>query len=465
MEQLVTPFSKGTRFVAKIPTQNRFQLIDLDEEGQHEGQHRGRDTEHRAALEELLAVTVEQNIKVKTHLVRPKAQSTNIVRPHFSAATREEVKENIQAPVNIQGTQIFNRGHTISVHFDSPLPQRVSLYRIHLPVSAPTLWPKQCGNCGKLGHVRAACTTVNACTNCLEAHKKGTCPCADSPSCPNCAQRHDAFDRHCPAHVQARNVARKMGLSGGGWRAAMPRLAPRSAGKRQRATRPARARKRDLFSTSGRALRQESTAAEEDIMDDFLVMTIKEEGDILAYVGRFLVRSVMRTMNCNTCKGALTSDSNGEYSTLIRPKEYVRGSENLTYSSHAVIQFLTACEEQFKDLMSHKAGQGFIEQPRVEQDAEAAFTSVSGHKATVAKCTTYEPSEPIQSPIFRELKGFGSNAPIQTMNVVAQVQMTTALDVAAKRVEKATWDILERLDTCSTENRHCESIVMLMQEN
>ncbi|KAG0439724.1 hypothetical protein HPB47_016550 [Ixodes persulcatus] len=88
----------------------------------------------------------------------------------------------------------------------------------------------------------------------------------------------------------------------------------------------------------------------EDIMDDFLVMTTKEEGHILAYVGGFLIRAMMRTMNYNTCKGVLTSDSNGEYSTLIRLKEYVRGSENLTYPSHAVMQFLTACEEQFKGL-------------------------------------------------------------------------------------------------------------------
>ncbi|KAG0430095.1 hypothetical protein HPB47_023009 [Ixodes persulcatus] len=159
------------------------------------------DTEDRATLEELLAVTVVQNIKVKTRIARPKAQSTGIVRPRFSAG---------------QGTQVFNAGHTIRVHFDGPLPQ----------------W--QCGNCGRLGHVRAACITVNVCTTCLEAHKKGTCPRADNPSCPNCAQRHDAFDRRCPAYVQARNVGRGMGFSGEGWRAAKARLARRSAAKRQR---------------------------------------------------------------------------------------------------------------------------------------------------------------------------------------------------------------------------------------
>ncbi|KAM7301544.1 uncharacterized protein ISCGN_017063 [Ixodes scapularis] len=43
----------------------------------------------------------------------------------------------------------------------------------------------------------------------------------------------------------------------------------------------------------------------------------------------------------------------------------------------------------------------------------------------------------------------------EIVTVMAQLQMaTTVLDVAEKRVEKATWDILERVDTCSTEDQH-----------
>ncbi|KAG0432404.1 hypothetical protein HPB47_020868 [Ixodes persulcatus] len=182
------------------------------------------DTEERATLEELLAVTVVQNIKVKTHLTRPKAQSTGIVHPRFSAGTREEVQENIQAPVSIQGPQVFTGGHTIRVHFDGPLRN-------------------DAGNRGRLGHVCVGRTTVNACATCPEAHKKGTGSRADSPSCPNCTQRHGAFDWRCPAYMQARNVAREINFSGRGWRAAKARLARRSAAKRQRATRPATANK------------------------------------------------------------------------------------------------------------------------------------------------------------------------------------------------------------------------------
>lgn len=59
--------------------------------------------------------------------------------------------------------------------------------------------------------------------------------------------------------------------------------------------------------------------------------------------------------------------------------------------------------------------------------------------------------------IFREFERFGGDAPLQTVTAVAQLQMATVLDVAAKRVEKATWDILERVDTCSKEDQHCES--------
>lgn len=107
----------------------------------------------------------------------------------------------------------------------------------------------------------------------------------------------------------------------------------------------------DLLPTSGRAALQEAAAVEEDdIMDDFLVMITKEEGHILAYMAGFLVRAVLKHVSCNTCKKALTSNSNSEYSTLIKLKEFVRGDENLTHPSDAVVQFLIPFEEQFKGL-------------------------------------------------------------------------------------------------------------------
>ncbi|KAG0438172.1 hypothetical protein HPB47_017126 [Ixodes persulcatus] len=85
-------------------------------------------------------------------------------------------------------------------------------------------------------------------------------------------------------------------------------------------------------------------------MDGVLDSITKEEGDILAYVAGFLLRTVLKSVNCNNCKGALTANSNSQHGTLIRLKEFVRDGENLTYPSDAAMKFLVDCEEQFKGL-------------------------------------------------------------------------------------------------------------------
>ncbi|CAN7946727.1 unnamed protein product [Ixodes hexagonus] len=76
-------------------------------------------------------------------------------------------------------------------------------------------------------------------------------------------------------------------------------------------------------------------------------MVRKEKSDIRAYVAGFLLRAVLKDVSCKTCKGALTSHSNTQYSTLTKLKEFVRGGGNLTHPSDASMQFLIACEEQF----------------------------------------------------------------------------------------------------------------------
>ncbi|KAM7298224.1 uncharacterized protein ISCGN_018634 [Ixodes scapularis] len=105
----------------------------------------------------------------------------------------------------------------------------------------------------------------------------------------------------------------------------------------------------DLFSACPRAAPQEATPTEE-VMDGVLDSITKEEGDILAYVAGFLLRTVLKSVNCNNCKGALTANSNSQHGTLIRLKEFVRDGENLTYPSDAAMKFLVDCEEQFKGL-------------------------------------------------------------------------------------------------------------------
>lgn len=105
----------------------------------------------------------------------------------------------------------------------------------------------------------------------------------------------------------------------------------------------------DLFSEGARVPSEEPEAPEE-IMDWVLSMLSKEEKDILAYVGGFLLRAVLKSVNCNTCKEALTSNSNSKHSTLIKMKEFVKHSENLIYPSDKAMEFLIECEEQFKGL-------------------------------------------------------------------------------------------------------------------
>ncbi|KAG0415030.1 hypothetical protein HPB47_007804 [Ixodes persulcatus] len=60
----------------------------------------------------------------------------------------------------------------------------------------------------------------------------------------------------------------------------------------------------DLFSEGARAPSEEPEAPEE-IMNWVLSMLSKVEKDILANVGGFLLRAVLKFVNCNTCKEAL----------------------------------------------------------------------------------------------------------------------------------------------------------------
>lgn len=126
----------------------------------------------------------------------------------------------------------------------------MSVRGILWPVSAATFRPKQCGNCGSLRPVRAACTMVNACHHLPRGSHEGYLFARGLPQLPELQQRHDAFDRRCPAYVKAGNMAREMGFAGRGWRAAKTCLPQRSATKKQTATRPATTRKKYASSTA-----------------------------------------------------------------------------------------------------------------------------------------------------------------------------------------------------------------------
>ncbi|XP_040078033.1 uncharacterized protein LOC115316560 [Ixodes scapularis] len=95
---------------------------------------------------------------------------------------------------------------------------------------------------------------------------------------------------------------------------------------------------------------------------------------------------------------------------------------------------------------------------RIEDSMSRTFASrrqwVAAEHPSVQDILRRYPALERTEEIFREFERFGGDAPLQTVTAVAQLQMATVLDVAAKRVEKATWDILERVDTCSKEDQH-----------
>ncbi|KAM7282674.1 uncharacterized protein ISCGN_002798 [Ixodes scapularis] len=55
--------------------------------------------------------------------------------------------------------------------------------------------------------------------------------------------------------------------------------------------------------------------------------------------------------------------------------------------------------------------------------------------------------------IFRELERFGGDPPVQTIIAVAEEQINTLLNVAAKKADKTTFEMLEKAEACDTEDQ------------
>ncbi|KAM7297919.1 hypothetical protein ISCGN_023070 [Ixodes scapularis] len=126
----------------------------------------------------------------------------------------------LQAAAPITDTRVFDKGRKLQLHFDGPRPRHVELWGMRLPVLEPRARLTQCGGCGRLGHLRAACTDQLACTTCKARHGKGQCPSTQNPTCPNCGNPHGAFDRRCPAYQHAKATAEIAARNGGDWSAA-----------------------------------------------------------------------------------------------------------------------------------------------------------------------------------------------------------------------------------------------------
>ncbi|KAM7297924.1 hypothetical protein ISCGN_023075 [Ixodes scapularis] len=177
------------------------------------------DTQDSATIEKLLRTTVVHNIKVRTHLHIPQRGTQGVVRPRFPSR-KNHIQGGLQASAPITETRVFDKGRKLQLRFDGPRPRHVELWGMRLPVLEPRARPTQCGGCGRLGHLRAACTDQLSCTTCKEKHEKGHCPKAQNPICPNCNSPHDTFDRRCSAYQHARATAEIAARNGGDWSAA-----------------------------------------------------------------------------------------------------------------------------------------------------------------------------------------------------------------------------------------------------
>ncbi|KAH7961908.1 hypothetical protein HPB52_013269 [Rhipicephalus sanguineus] len=79
------------------------------------------------------------------------------------------------------------------------------------------------------------------------------------------------------------------------------------------------------------------------------------ECDILAYVGGFLLKTIIKAIGeCPPCTAVLLGDGQC-YNALIELKEYVKGATNLLRPSAAVMELLVHYEEHFKGFVAEDA--------------------------------------------------------------------------------------------------------------
>ncbi|KAH7935071.1 hypothetical protein HPB52_003636 [Rhipicephalus sanguineus] len=91
------------------------------------------------------------------------------------------------------------------------------------------------------------------------------------------------------------------------------------------------------------------------------------ECDILAYVGGFLLKTIIKAIGeCPPCTAVLLGDGQC-YNALIELKEYVKGATNLLRPSAAVMELLVHNEEHFK---------GFVAEDAI-LDLKAPFRTIS----------------------------------------------------------------------------------------
>lgn len=92
---------------------------------------------------------------------------------------------------------------------------------------------------------------------------------------------------------------------------------------------------------------------DEEHLEDVAIEDVSAtECDILAYIGGFLLRAILKAIgDCEPCRAALVGEDE-RYNALINLKEYVKGAHNLIRPSNAVMAVLVHFEEYFKAIVT-----------------------------------------------------------------------------------------------------------------
>ncbi|KAL3198478.1 hypothetical protein MRX96_014299 [Rhipicephalus microplus] len=105
----------------------------------------------------------------------------------------------------------------------------------------------------------------------------------------------------------------------------------------------------DLVSFKAQVAQEiEENEEAEELENVLQYATTAVERDIPTYVGGFLLKSILKSINeFKDCKAALVGNED-KYSTLVKLKEYAQGAGKLIQPRRAVMEVLTECEERFK---------------------------------------------------------------------------------------------------------------------
>ncbi|XP_037502332.1 uncharacterized protein LOC119376647 [Rhipicephalus sanguineus] len=108
-------------------------------------------------------------------------------------------------------TAATREGRSVKLRFASAVPPaQISIYGLQLRVRHVKPRPMQCRQCGRFGHVAAACQRAGDCIRCGRKH-----PPAESckPHCINCGGAHAADTPSCPRWQEERRVATLLATS------------------------------------------------------------------------------------------------------------------------------------------------------------------------------------------------------------------------------------------------------------